>query len=183
MELPDEDHDGITDQFDKCPGTPLDVAVDSHGCPLDTDHDGAPDYRDKQRVTSTECQPSDADGIGKCPCPDCIPIRPSGCALIEPGVVTFSKKSVELDYSCREKLHVLGDQLKASPTCYIVIRGYPKPPPHEHNDIYMLGQKRLQAVLEHLKYVEGIDGDRIKVILDRDAPIQKHQVEYYPELH
>src|SRR5690606_14032394 len=38
--LPDSDGDGVTDQFDKCPDTPAGVAVDSHGCPLDTDGDG-----------------------------------------------------------------------------------------------------------------------------------------------
>jgi len=41
--LPDADGDGIADQFDKCPGTPAGVAVDSHGCPMDTDGDGVPD--------------------------------------------------------------------------------------------------------------------------------------------
>ncbi len=66
--LPDADGDGIADQFDKCPGTPAGVAVDSHGCPMDTDGDGVPDDRDKQLITPTECQPVDADGVGKCPC-------------------------------------------------------------------------------------------------------------------
>src|SRR5690606_4537108 len=68
--LPDSDDDGVTDQFDRCPDTPEGVAVDTHGCPLDTDGDGVPDYRDKQLITPTECQPVDADGIGKCECPD-----------------------------------------------------------------------------------------------------------------
>ena len=30
----DSDHDGVTDDIDKCPGTPAGVAVDSVGCPL-----------------------------------------------------------------------------------------------------------------------------------------------------
>jgi len=31
----------------KCPGTPAGVPVDADGCPLDSDHDGVPDYLDK----------------------------------------------------------------------------------------------------------------------------------------
>jgi len=44
----DEDKDGVFDGWDKCPGTPAGVAVDSLGCPFDRDKDGVPDYRDKE---------------------------------------------------------------------------------------------------------------------------------------
>jgi OOP family OmpA-OmpF porin len=43
----DSDGDGVTDDKDKCPGTPKGVKVDSVGCPLDSDGDGVPDYLDK----------------------------------------------------------------------------------------------------------------------------------------
>ena len=43
----DSDNDGVTDNYDKCPGTPLGVRVDKDGCPPDTDKDGVPDYLDK----------------------------------------------------------------------------------------------------------------------------------------
>lgn len=42
----DEDIDGILDQRDDCPHTPLGVEIDSSGCPLDGDADGVPDYSD-----------------------------------------------------------------------------------------------------------------------------------------
>src|SRR5262249_26080350 len=78
--LPDADGDGVTDQFDKCPDTPAGVKVDATGCPLDTDGDGVPDYKDKQLITPTECQPVDADGVGKCPDPECCKnMVSSGC--------------------------------------------------------------------------------------------------------
>ena len=67
--LPDADGDGITDQFDQ-EQTPQGSPVDSHGVSLDTDGDGVPDSRDKEKITPTYCQPVDADGVGKCPCPD-----------------------------------------------------------------------------------------------------------------
>ena len=47
----DEDNDGVFDGWDKCPGTPRGVAVDSVGCPFDDDNDGVPNYMDKQLNT------------------------------------------------------------------------------------------------------------------------------------
>jgi hypothetical protein len=44
----DEDSDGWMDGWDQCPGTPLGVATDSTGCPLDSDGDGVYDYQDKE---------------------------------------------------------------------------------------------------------------------------------------
>ncbi|MEJ0105258.1 MAG: hypothetical protein WDO19_23060 [Bacteroidota bacterium] len=67
--LPDSDGDGVTDQFDQ-EQTPQGCPVDTHGVSRDTDGDGVPDCKDKELVTPTYCQPVDADGVGKCPCPD-----------------------------------------------------------------------------------------------------------------
>jgi hypothetical protein len=44
----DEDNDGVFDGWDKCPGTPSGVPVDSTGCPFDADKDGVPDYLDRE---------------------------------------------------------------------------------------------------------------------------------------
>ncbi|HXC04238.1 MAG TPA: hypothetical protein VNZ86_05755, partial [Bacteroidia bacterium] len=49
--MADEDHDGVPDINDSCPGTPAGVPVDAKGCPLDDDHDGVPNYKDKQLET------------------------------------------------------------------------------------------------------------------------------------
>jgi OOP family OmpA-OmpF porin len=38
----DQDHDGITDSYDKCPETPTGAEVDWRGCPFDDDVDGVP---------------------------------------------------------------------------------------------------------------------------------------------
>lgn len=75
----DTDHDGVPDQKDACPGTPLGAAVDARGCPTDSDHDGVYDGIDRcpgtpagARVDATGC-PTDADhdgvydGIDQCP--------------------------------------------------------------------------------------------------------------------
>ena len=69
--LPDADGDGVTDQFDQ-EQTPAGAPVDTHGVSRDTDGDGVPDCKDKELITPTYCQPVDADGVGKCPCPDSL---------------------------------------------------------------------------------------------------------------
>jgi hypothetical protein len=47
--IADQDRDGITDLHDDCPDNPQGVAIDTTtGCPLDSDDDGVPDYRDKE---------------------------------------------------------------------------------------------------------------------------------------
>ena len=43
----DGDGDGVPVIDDKCPNTPKGVFVDANGCPVDTDGDGVPDYRDQ----------------------------------------------------------------------------------------------------------------------------------------
>ena len=67
----DSDGDGVPDQFDKEPNTPAGCPVDFRGVSRDTDGDGVPDCKDKELITPTECQPVDADGVGKCPDPEC----------------------------------------------------------------------------------------------------------------
>jgi len=42
----DSDGDGVTDDKDRCPGTPRGAPVDASGCPLDSDGDLVPDYKD-----------------------------------------------------------------------------------------------------------------------------------------
>ena len=42
----DQDHDGVSDAFDKEPNTPMGVAVDGSGVSLDVDMDNVPDYLD-----------------------------------------------------------------------------------------------------------------------------------------
>ncbi len=58
----DSDMDGVPDMDDKCPGTPMGVAVDKNGCPLDSDGDGIPDYLDKEPNSPKDAR-VDADGV------------------------------------------------------------------------------------------------------------------------
>tara|TARA_R110002096_G_scaffold421442_4_gene627150 strand:+ start:8325 stop:10106 length:1782 start_codon:yes stop_codon:yes gene_type:complete len=47
----DFDGDGVIDLVDLCPNTPKNIAVDSTGCPIDSDGDGVPDYKDEEMNT------------------------------------------------------------------------------------------------------------------------------------
>lgn len=154
--LPDSDGDGITDQFDKCPGTPMGVAVDSHGCPLDTDGDGVPDDRDKQLITPTECQPVDADGVGKCPCPDGCEGKGTSCGNIGAGSIIFTGSSAKIAQSAQAQLSSLAAQMQANPECKVVIIG-------AGNGSKIQQQRswdRVNAIIEYMSETHGIDRNR-----------------------
>lgn len=59
----DRDDDGVDDNIDRCPSTPVIANVDSVGCPLDSDNDKVPDFKDKCTATPTVAK---VDTIG-CP--------------------------------------------------------------------------------------------------------------------
>lgn len=154
--LPDSDGDGITDQFDKCPGTPMGVAVDSHGCPLDTDGDGVPDDRDKQLITPTECQPVDADGVGKCPCPDGCGSMAPACGSIGAGSIIFTGSSSNIAPSAQAQLSSLAAQMMANPTCKVVITGAGNASKVQQQRSW----DRVNAIIEYMSEKHGIDRNR-----------------------
>lgn len=153
--LSDADGDGIADQFDKCPGTPAGVAVDSHGCPMDTDGDGVPDDRDKQLITPTECQPVDADGVGKCPC-NCEGTVGTACSNVGAGSLVFSSGSTRISPSMQGQLSSLASQMQANPTCRVVVMG--------NGAGSKIAQQRswdrVNAVIEYMSERNGIDRNR-----------------------
>ena len=154
--LPDADGDGVADQFDKCPGTPAGVAVDTHGCPMDTDGDGVPDFRDKQLITPTECQPVDADGVGKCPCPEGCGTATAACTNIGSGSLNFSGNSSAISTAMRNQLSNLAAAMQANPTCKVVIIG-------NGNASKVQQQRswdRVNAVINHMADQHGIDRNR-----------------------
>ena len=60
----DSDVDGVPDYLDNCYNTPAGVIVDINGCPIDTDSDGVPDYQDDFPNDANETMDSDGDGVG-----------------------------------------------------------------------------------------------------------------------
>ncbi len=67
----DDDQDGVINDNDLCPNTPMGVSVDEQGCALDDDNDGVTNYKDKcpntpygADVDNEGCElDSDKDGV------------------------------------------------------------------------------------------------------------------------
>lgn len=158
----DADGDGVADMFDKEPNTPAGCPVDSHGVSRDTDGDGVPDCKDKELVTPTQCQPVDADGIGKCPEPDCCKaIRDTlaamnACNLNLPSI-SFSNRRSSLSSDAKAMLANVASQMKNSPNCNIVVTGYPAATKASQS----LANSRVEAIKAYLTETEGISSDRI----------------------
>ncbi len=158
----DEDGDGIVDQLDRCPGTPAGVQVDSHGCPLDTDGDGVPDYKDKELITPTYCQPVDADGVGKCPDPECcknMVARDSNtCQIGDFPSISYKGNSASLTSDAKAMLATIASKLRNSASCSITITGYPA----ASKASQALCNKRIAAIKAYLTEKEGISADRVE---------------------
>lgn len=155
--LPDADGDGVTDQFDRCPNTPAGVQVDVHGCPLDTDGDGVPDYKDKQLITPTYCQPVDADGVGKCPDPECCKNIQPACNLGYLPSVVFKGRTVSITDDMQPMLDNVAAQMKQNPNCKVVVTGHAEASKASEQ----LSWDRVNAVITYLTEKEGISGDRL----------------------
>lgn len=165
MKLPkpvyeDSDGDGVLDQLDREPNTPAGCPVDTHGVSLDTDGDGVPDCKDKQLITPTECQPVDADGVGKCPEPECCKniVAPpvSNCPTDYPSL-SFKGNNITLSNDVKAMLATVAAKLKANPTCNININGYPE----ASKASQAVCQKRVEAARKYLVETLGISADRI----------------------
>jgi hypothetical protein len=170
--LPDADGDGITDQFDRCPGTPAGTAVDSHGCPMDTDGDGVPDDRDKELITPTYCQPVDADGVGKCPC---CGDGPGTCATKIPGgSLSFSGNSTRLTSGMEGQLATLASMMAANPDCRVVVMGNGAGSKLEQQRSW----DRVNAVINHMADRHNIDKTRFIFKYDAGDMVPRGSVMY-----
>ena len=162
--LDDADGDGVTDQFDLEPNTPAGAPVDTHGVSRDTDGDGVPDYKDKELITPTQCQPVDADGVGKCPEPECckeikgmLNNRPAGCGIGDLPSVAFGAKSVSLSKDAKAVLATVAQKMKDHPDCRVAVIGYGE----SSKAAQQLSWDRVNAVINYLVEKEGISADRL----------------------
>ena len=161
--LPDADGDGVTDQFDQ-EQTPAGAPVDSHGVSRDTDGDGVPDSKDKELVTPTYCQPVDADGVGKCPCPDStcfegyMTKRGDQCAekLGALPSISFKKGTNNLSDDNKAVLATVASRLRNNPECKVVVVGYCASSKKEQQ----LSWDHVNKVITYLVEKEGVSADR-----------------------
>jgi outer membrane protein OmpA-like peptidoglycan-associated protein/opacity protein-like surface antigen len=157
--LPDSDGDGITDQFDQ-EQTPAGCPVDSHGVTKDTDGDGVPDCKDKELITPTYCQPVDADGVGKCPCPDdckgTVVVQDCSQKLGMLPSISFSPNSARLSNDAQSVLASVAARMRNNPECKVVVIGYCSSNKREQQ----LSWDHVNAVINHMVDKEGISTDR-----------------------
>ncbi len=166
--LDDSDGDGVTDQFDLEPNTPKGCPVDTHGVSRDTDGDGVPDCKDKELITPTICQPVDADGVGKCPEPQCCKdikaMLDSGnyggprskCNIGDLPSVTFKGKTVTLSKDAKALLASVAEKMRNNPNCKVAVVGYGE----SSKAAQQLSWDRVNQVITYLIEKEGISGDR-----------------------
>jgi outer membrane protein OmpA-like peptidoglycan-associated protein len=164
--LDDGDGDGVTDQFDNEPNTPQGCPVDSHGVSKDTDGDGVPDCKDKELITPTQCQPVDADGVGKCPTTCCDSIMEylknnpygtgKGCGIGDLPSVSFSGRAVTLSNDGKAVLAGVAEKMRNNPNCKVAVIGYGE----SNKSAQQLSWDRVNAVIKYLVEKEGINQDR-----------------------
>ncbi|MFN9710969.1 MAG: OmpA family protein, partial [Bacteroidota bacterium] len=161
--LDDADGDGITDQFDLEPNTPAGSPVDSHGVSRDTDGDGVPDVKDKELITPTQCQPVDADGVGKCPDPECcknmvnVNDLMKQCNLTDLPSINFTGKSIDLSTEAKALVGSVATSLRSNPNCKVSVCGSAS----KSKSGQALGQKRVDAIVKYLVETQGISADRV----------------------
>lgn len=157
----DSDGDGVSDKFDKEPNTPAGCPVDAHGVTRDTDGDGVPDCKDKELITPTQCQPVDADGIGKCPDPECcknmVRADTNKCQIGDLPSLAFRGKSGSLSRDAKAMLATVASKLKSNADCSIIVTGYPA----ASKASQALCNKRMSTIKAYLTETEGISADRI----------------------
>jgi len=162
----DSDGDGVTDDKDRCPGTPAGAKVDSNGCEFDSDGDGVVDRLDQcpdtpkgTPVNAVGC-PLDSDGDGVIDSEDQCPNTPKGdkvdvhgCTITEEIAlkgVHFETDSAVLAADSSAVLNDAVATLKKNPTLVIEVRGHTDSRgSKKHNQV--LSQKRAESVEAYLK--------------------------------
>jgi len=87
----DDDGDGVRNKEDKCPGTPIGIAVNPDGCPADSDGDGVADDKDECPGTASGVEvnakgcPPDTDKDGVADADDQCPGTPAGTVVDSVG--------------------------------------------------------------------------------------------------
>ncbi|HCL84079.1 MAG TPA: hypothetical protein DIC22_08885 [Chitinophagaceae bacterium] len=167
--LDDADGDGVTDQFDHEPNTPAGCPVDTHGVSRDTDGDGVPDCKDKELITPTQCQPVDADGVGKCPDPACCKeinarldsgglgtMGRARCFIGDLPSIVFKGRTVTLSKDGKALASTIAEKMRNNPACKVAVIGYGE----SSKSAQQLSWDRVNEVIKYLVEKEGINSDR-----------------------
>ncbi|MBV1905874.1 MAG: OmpA family protein [Pseudomonadales bacterium] len=155
----DGDKDGVPDGADACSDTPVGVAVDKRGCALDSDGDGVPDYRD-------DCPGSEAGAK----------VDDKGCYIELESTVTidlhleFDTNSAEIRSADEPEIQRVVVFLRQYPTANAVIEGHTD---SSGSGAYnqALSERRAESVRIYLQQT-GIAGHRLSAVgYGEDKPI------------
>lgn len=148
----DSDHDGVFDPRDKCAGTTPGVRVDLDGCPADTDGDGVKDYLDACVDT-----------------PEGATVDQNGCLEVakEPVVLTlnlfFGFDKDQITPFHYHDLNKASEFIERYPMYPVVIEGYADDQgPTEYNQD--LSQRRADNVRDALIKKYGVYAGRISSV-------------------
>ena len=171
----DSDGDGVTDDLDKCPGTPAGARVDANGCELDSDRDGVVDRLDKcpgtpagRKVDANGCElDSDGDGVvdgvDQCPnTPKGDKVDAKGCTLLDITVLKGVNFDNDKSNLRPDALTILDESvaiLKKYPTLKVEIAGHTD---SNNTDKYnmALSHRRAKAVVDYF-VSKGIEAARL----------------------
>ncbi|MFH1156867.1 MAG: OmpA family protein [Pseudomonadota bacterium] len=135
----DTDNDGVTDDRDKCPGTPAGTAVDAYGCPLVTE----------KKTSMTDMKPA--------PVPAGATLNAQGVWVIDAVLFDFDKSVIKPEHF--GSLDTVADILKANPGLSAKLHGHTDNVGTQvYNDALSL--RRAQSVKNYL-VGRGIDGNRL----------------------
>lgn len=146
QEVRDSDGDGVLDNRDLCPNTPLGRAVDDYGCELDSDGDGV--------ANKNDACPSTPAGQK---------VMTNGCGVAQAAVlrgVNFEFNSATLTYNAETILDRTARTLLDSPGFDVLITGHTD---SKGSDSYnmQLSKERAQSVRRYL-VSKGVDGARLE---------------------
>jgi OOP family OmpA-OmpF porin len=159
-EKSDSDGDGVTDDVDRCPGTPGGVAVDRWGCPLDSDKDGVIDPKDACPDTPMGTK-VDAKG---CAIAAPVPTATKSAQVTAAGTwlykdIQFENNKSDLRESSIPTLNEIVEALNAQPGLNIEIQGHTDGSGTRAYNLD-LSQRRAQSVKAYLEG-QGIGAGRM----------------------
>lgn len=156
----DSDGDGVPDYRDQCPGTPAGVEVNANGCPLDSDNDGVPDYRDQCPNTPAGV---DVNALG---CPESVVLQD----------VNFEFDSAQLTPNAQNVLNGVAERLVNNPDVRVSIEGHTD---SRGSDQYNkdLSQRRAESVATYLNQ-RGVEANRMRAVgYGEERPVATNDTE------